>query len=149
MKFTAAFLFGLIPLALAQNCPPKPATDLEKRAILDTFIDTFLVKKQPANAMRDHVAEDYIQHNPGVLSGRQNAINAFAGMSTASFRYTIITKGFDNNIGWFHYKMEMPGGGQPYAVTDFVRFNGTCIQEHWDVVQQRPANPRNPLALWS
>lgn len=148
MKFSTAFLLTLLPLTLAQNCPGKPATDAEKRAILDSFIDTFLVKKDPVSAMRNFVAEDYIQHNPGVLSGRQNAINAFQGLSTASFKYTVINKAYDNNVGWYHYKMEMPGGGQPYAVVDIVRFNGTCIQEHWDVVQQRPANPRNPLALW-
>lgn len=39
-------------------------------------------------------------------------------------------------------------GGEPAAVVDVVRFEGTCIMEHWDVIQERPGNATNSNALF-
>lgn len=44
--------------------------------------------------------------------------------------------------------MESPGA-KPKAVVDLFRMDGTCVMEHWDVIQERPENPKNPLAMWS
>lgn len=46
-----------------------------------------------------------------------------------------------------HYREDIPGMASQ-AVVDIFRLNGTYIMEHWDVIQTRPANPVNPLALW-
>lgn len=52
--------------------------------------------------------------------------------------------------GWVHYRMDIAGvpADQFFAVLDLFRMNGTCIEEHWDVAQQRPINATNPLALF-
>ena len=51
---------------------------------------------------------------------------------------------FEGGIGFVHLNV---AGGQ-LAVADVFRLNGTCVMEHWDVDQARPANATNPLALF-
>ncbi|RPA80474.1 hypothetical protein BJ508DRAFT_415453 [Ascobolus immersus RN42] len=150
-----SLLLAATPLALAKptkqpkpNCPPRKVSQKEQREIFDKFVKTFWLDKTPPIAFANHVDENYIQHNPNALSGRQVAIDTFAKMNMDSITYTILNKGFDDNVGWVHYKMEMPGLPQPYAVVDTVRFEGSCIMEHWDVSQMRPANSINPIAMW-
>ncbi|KAL3472498.1 hypothetical protein BJX99DRAFT_235454 [Aspergillus californicus] len=129
-------------------CPPRRVTGLQQRRIFDSFVDDFLVKKDFVPVQAKYIAEDYIQHTPSLLSGRQANIDWFKNVSPASLNFTILKTAFDNGIGWVHYRMDMLGAGEPFAVVDMVRFNGSCIQEHWDVVQQRQNNSVNPLALF-
>jgi len=37
---------------------------------------------------------------------------------------------------------------EPIALADIYRMDGTCIVEHWDVTQARPANATNPIAMF-
>ncbi|KAK2033090.1 hypothetical protein LX32DRAFT_635727 [Colletotrichum zoysiae] len=130
-------------------CPPRSATPDEQRVILDEFIQAFYDERNATKALLNHVAEDYIQHNPNALSGRQNSLAAlepFVSPNTVTNR--VIHKGLDNNIAYIHYRMDLASGGQPFAVVDVFRFNGTCIMEHWDTAQQKPANATNPLAMF-
>lgn len=154
LSIVSVFL-AATPLALAKptkpskpNCPPRKVSQHEKKQIWEDFVKTFWVDKTPTVAFANHIDENYIQHNPGALSGRQAAIDTFANMNMASLTYTILNKGFDGNTGWIHTKMEIAGVPQPYAVVDVLRFEGSCIMEHWDVAQMRPANSINPIAMW-
>lgn len=51
---------------------------------------------------------------------------------------------FDADIGFVHLNV---AAGQ-LAVADVFRMNGTCVMEHWDVDQAKPANATNPLSLF-
>ena len=52
----------------------------------------------------------------------------------------------DNNIGLIHVRInEEP---EPIALADIYRMDGTCIVEHWDVTQARPANATNGIAMF-
>ncbi|KAF4823009.1 hypothetical protein CGCSCA5_v001888 [Colletotrichum siamense] len=133
----------------APYCPPRSATPEEQRVILGEFIQAFYVDRNATKALLNHVSEDYIQHNPSALSGRQNTLDVLGPfVSPNTVNNTIMNKGFENNIAFIHYRMDVVGGGQPFAVVDVFRFDGTCIMEHWDVAQQRPANATNPLAMF-
>ncbi|KAL3424017.1 snoal-like polyketide cyclase family protein [Phlyctema vagabunda] len=153
MKFSilSTLLLATISMVCARkvdlpNCPPRPITHSDQRAIFADFRRKFYIDKNATSAINDHLAEDYIQHNPNVLSGRQNALDSL-GPVLALFNTTIVNFGFDANVGWVHYKLEF-GPGPYSAVVDVFRFNGSCIQEHWDVAQTRPENATNPLALF-
>ncbi|KAK2006242.1 hypothetical protein LZ32DRAFT_611439 [Colletotrichum eremochloae] len=142
---------GLLPrqASSAPYCPPRSATPEEQRAILDEFVQAFYEERNATKALVNHVAEAYIQHNPNALSGRQNSLDVLAPfLSPSTVTNKIMNKGLDNNIAYIHYRMDLASGGQPFAVVDVFRFNGTCIMEHWDVAQQKPANAVNPLAMF-
>ncbi|TDZ40507.1 hypothetical protein CTRI78_v010282 [Colletotrichum trifolii] len=131
------------------NCPPRPASPAEQLAIFDDFIQKFYVEYNFTGSLLEHVPEDYIQHNPHLLSGRQNAIDFFSTIVTAgTSNFTIIHKAFEDNTAYIHYRSESTGAAEPSAVVDIFRFDGSCMVEHWDVIQERPANATNPLALF-
>ncbi|KAF6826986.1 snoal-like polyketide cyclase family protein [Colletotrichum plurivorum] len=149
---TAASVADCKPTAAAAlpNCPPRPATPAEQRAILDDFIQAFYVKVDIEGAMTAHMAEDYIQHNPNVLSGRENSINTLKQfIIPGQANMTVLRTALDNNIAFVHVRDDSAGASaEPQAIVDVFRLDGTCIMEHWDVIQQRPANATNPLAMF-
>jgi predicted SnoaL-like aldol condensation-catalyzing enzyme len=127
-------------------CPPRHATEAEQKQIFEAFYQRLWIQKDVAGAYNTYVDVNYIQHNPYALSGRQNAIDALSPI-WGNFTFTLANKGFSKGVGWLHQKMET--SGQPfYAVVDILRMEGTCIMEHWDVSQQKPASSINPIALF-
>lgn len=136
--------------AALPNCPPRPASHAEQRAILDDFIQAFYVKVDIEGAMTSHMAEDYIQHNPNVLSGRENSINTLKQfIIPGQANMTVLRSAVDNNFAFVHVRDDSAGpDAEPTAIVDVFRLDGTCIMEHWDVIQQRPVNATNPLAMF-
>ena len=56
----------------------------------------------------------------------------------------------DGDSGWIHYKdATLFGVTRPTAIVDIVRFEDSCLVEHWNVIQELPANATNSLALFS
>jgi predicted SnoaL-like aldol condensation-catalyzing enzyme len=151
MRLTHIISFLLVSGASLSNaqttyCPPRSATEAEQKEIFEAFYQRLWVQKDVSGAYNTYVDVNYIQHNPYALSGRQRAIDALAPI-WSGIKFTLANKGFSNNVGWLHQKMEM--SGQAFtAVVDILRMNGTCIMEHWDVSQQKPSNSQNPIALF-
>ena len=128
------------------NCSTFPTSPWLQSQVFHAFLEQFYVKKDTTNAILQHMSEHYIQHNPYVLSGRQNSID-YVGPIFKVANFTIVHHGFGENLGWVHTKMVVPE--IPFsALVDIYRFEGTCIVEHWDVLTQLPANATNPLALF-
>ena len=128
-------------------CPARPASPEFQRDLFIEFVNEFI--NEPGlitKALEDFLSEDYIQHNPYVLSGRDNAIAALGGGFPGA-NFTILQTIFESPYGTIRYKLELPGQ-PPLAIQDLWRFNGTCIEEHWDTTQALPANATNPLALF-
>jgi predicted SnoaL-like aldol condensation-catalyzing enzyme len=132
------------------HCPPKPASPERQRALFHEFIDEFFVQRIVEKPMVLFTSEDYIQHNPFILSGRHNSIAALGPGGIYDFsagNITLMQIIFESPYGMLHWKLEMPDQ-PPTALSDLWRFNGTCIEEHWDVIEALPANATNPLALF-
>lgn len=144
-------LFGTLSASQSVSesyCPPKDVSEAQQRDIFHEFVEKFLVEKNATKALLDHMDEDYIQHNPNALSGRDVAIQLLGGgVGISRMEYTVMGEGFGGNKGFVHYKMQPPSG-LPYAIVDIFRMNGSCIMEHWDVVQRATENMKNPLALF-
>ncbi|KAH8749602.1 hypothetical protein BGZ57DRAFT_914870 [Hyaloscypha finlandica] len=49
-----------------------------------------------------------------------------------------------NNTRRVHLGQDTQGVAQ-VAIADIFQFSGSCIVEHWDITQERPANPVNRL----
>ncbi|KAH6999313.1 hypothetical protein EDB80DRAFT_584018 [Ilyonectria destructans] len=141
--------FSPRPQERVPNCPPRPATPQQQRAILGQFSQAFYYERNATKALLDYVSKEYIQHNPGALSGRQKTLDVLEPvLSSDAIEFTVLRLAFDNNLAFVHYRMDIVGGGEPSAIVDVYRFNGTCIMEHWDVIQERDSNSLNPLALF-
>lgn len=126
-------------------CPSVPAYPNEQNAIFNSFIHILLTDRNPVEAYRRFVDVNLIEHNPFGPQGRDgNAAILTQILAVANF--TVLRKNFGNNLGIVHTRIE--GNPQPTALVDIYRFNGSCIVEHWDVSQVRPANATNPLALF-
>jgi predicted SnoaL-like aldol condensation-catalyzing enzyme len=145
MKLTT--ILCLLPLALAANCPPKPATPAEQTTLFYQFVTKFYIQKDVKLAFSDHFSPSYTEHNPDALSGwTLDGLTGLAGF-IASTNLTILHAGFYNSTGWVHFRQT--GGGAPdQAIVDVLRFDGSCIMEHWDVAEVKKNNSANPLALW-
>jgi predicted SnoaL-like aldol condensation-catalyzing enzyme len=149
-------LLLLAPLALAANCPPAPNTSPSaQRASFLAFVDLFYRQRNVTAAFTNHVHESYIQHNPYFLSGRAPAMagleKAMPGMLNKVARVSV-----SDDTGVVFYKsVAAPAAGAKAgkdagyrAIVDVFRLEGACVMEHWDVMQTRPADARNPLALF-
>ncbi|KAJ7037271.1 hypothetical protein C8F04DRAFT_999346 [Mycena alexandri] len=132
--------------------PPVPcvihaATAVEQKLIFTTFVEEFYVTRDIPRAF-SHIAADYIQHNPVELDGVTSSFDFLDPIfSNTSVTVQILHRVFEAPYGWLHYRVD---GllDEPTAILDLFRFNGTRVQEHWDVIQERPVNAPNPHALF-
>jgi predicted SnoaL-like aldol condensation-catalyzing enzyme len=126
-------------------CPPRHANAEYQKDIFFDFINVLYTEKNATKAFDTYVAVDLIEHDPFDAQGRAaNAAKLSGIIPYANFE--VLRQNFDSNIGLIHVRVnENP---EPIALADIYRMNGTCIVEHWDVTQARPANATNPIAMF-
>ncbi|USP82867.1 snoal-like polyketide cyclase family [Curvularia clavata] len=129
-----------------QYCPPSPVNHDEQMKIFGDFVQVFYTEKN-INGTAAHLDVNYIQHNIDVLNGRQAFVDAFSAAAGGNSTTTIVHMALQNDIAWVHYKSTTPGSPLT-AIVDVFRFNGSCIMEHWDVIESLPTNAPNPKALF-
>ncbi|MDU0347566.1 nuclear transport factor 2 family protein [Actinomyces sp. MRS3W] len=119
------------------------------RTDFEAFVDLFYRHKRVREAFEFLVAEDYVQHNPGIADGRESAIVAltpkFDGSPENTFEVLRIL--LDGNLGMVHVRAKHPGSPDG-AVADIYRFEDGLIVEHWDVLQSVPATSANPHPMF-
>lgn len=132
-------------------CPPRPASPEFQRAALYEFLSEYFFETGGiVSAFNNFLDINYIQHSPNLPPRGRNATLASilsAGNSFAGVNITILKVMFDSPYGMVHYKFQVPGT-QPLAFVDMWRFDGTCIVEHWDVIEALSVNATNPIALF-
>ncbi|KAF5320131.1 hypothetical protein D9611_010277 [Ephemerocybe angulata] len=130
-------------------CDPKAKggnlAQLQYEALAD-FADLFVNQQDVLTAFNRYVPGEYKQHNPFAQQGRDFAIqfltNGFAGGLVTDHLTIFGGQGY----GIMHYKMAGPD--ITWAVADYFKFKGTCIVEHWDVLQQITGTEPNPIAFF-
>ncbi|CZT10629.1 uncharacterized protein RAG0_15047 [Rhynchosporium agropyri] len=148
MKLNFLTLVCITSIASAESfCPSRAATNQEQIDIFYQFVRKFYIQKNVPLAFSDHFSRTYIEHNPAASSGwNETSITGLAAFIAAA-KLEIIHAGFYNNTGYVHFREDVEGA-PPTAVVDILKFEGTCVVEHWDVAQAKPVNPAYPLALW-
>lgn len=114
------------------------------------FYDLMFNHNQPREAVARYVGDEYIQHNPHVVSGKAGFIAYFERMATAypgksvTFKRTIA----QGDLVVLHCHQIWPGGLE-YAGIDIFRLNGDGkIAEHWDVLQPLSASSANDNGMF-
>ena len=121
---------------------PINITDLDEteanKALAVSIIEDVLMGQNPNN-ITNYIAEDYIQHNPGIdngLSGIQAAVDYLVSINNM-FQYTTIHK----VIGEGNFVLTISEGqwnGTTNAFYDLFRMENGKAVEHWDVIQPVP-----------
>lgn len=88
--------------------------------------------------IREHVAEDYIQHNPHVPDGREAVIGFVEHLhaSGAEIRGEAARVLRDGDLVLVHSLANLGQGD--LAIFDLFRFEDGIAVEHWDVIQPHP-----------
>lgn len=142
---------GIIPVLLAASlaaCGPADGASEEteaNRAVVTDFARLFYDERDVRAAFETHVADAYIQHNPGIADGRDAAIEALTPMFSredASFDVKRIV--VDGDIAVIHLHGRGDAATPGAAVADIYRLEGGKIVEHWDVIQPISDQTVNP-----
>lgn len=103
-----------------------------------------------SSAVDRYIAPDYIQHSMLAPPGR-DALKAFLDhvkVESPDAKQTIHRSFADGDHVIVHTHVERWPGDPGLAVVDIFRCEGGVIVEHWDVLQDVPAQPVNPNSMF-
>lgn len=134
-------------------CPPRAATTDDQREIFMQYIDAVVTKKDLVAGFCNHVTDDppYIQHDPDIAPYGKAATMEFLFNIPAykDMNLTVLRSGVDNGLAWVHIVgCDGPQPGSCVQAADIYRFEGTCIMEHWAVIQREKTDKVNELSMW-
>ena len=114
------------------------------------FYDMAFNKCKPKEAVEKYAGDDYIQHNPKVISGKEGFINYFLNLAEkypgkkTHFVRTIV----EGDLVVVHCRQEWPGEND-YASIDIFRLDkNSKVVEHWDVIQMVPVESENKNTMF-
>jgi predicted SnoaL-like aldol condensation-catalyzing enzyme len=100
----------------------------------------------------DYQAEDYIQHNPNIPTGRDAFVRFFSGLGPPAnpmpekLSPEPVVKGATGDFVWLVFEHEEKDPRDPartyhYDSFDVLRLRNGKIQEHWDSAKKMPGAP--------
>ena len=105
---------------------------------------------KPREAVAQYLGEEYIQHNPSVMDGKEGFIEYFERMQKEYPDKSIefVRSVAEGDLVALHTHQTWPDNDE-YVTMDFFRFdvNGK-ICEHWDAMQQVPLKSANPNKMY-
>jgi steroid delta-isomerase-like uncharacterized protein len=146
------------PLNVKAQEPPSNITNVQvnegeeeekDKEIVAAFTEAFNARNY--SAIEQYVAEDIIEHRPGVMSGRNSTIGFLQSLASAfpDFRTTIdhiVAEGdkvtvFTTTNGTHHGEFIFAPGVPPsgkqisFKAADMYRISNGQLVEHWDVIE--------------
>lgn len=126
----------------------KQALESNKQNAIEFYRTAYL--GNPSQALDTYVGAQYIQHNPLVADGKQAFIDYFEKMAKEYPDKDIefLRAVAEGDLVALHTHQTWPGN-ERYVTMDFFRFdeNGKIV-EHWDSIQEIPAETRNGNAMY-
>lgn len=127
-------------------------TKLEEKnkAVVLAFLDTMIHHKDVDKALDLYIGEEYIQHNPGLPTGREASREAFKAMMGGMKDADIIVKRVivQGDLVVTHAHGLRSKGDRGIALMDIFRLKDGKIVEHWDVIQEIPEVAKNSNTMF-
>ena len=129
--------------------PTVPTQQNARSTVLD-FFDLAFVQRKAAEARQRYMGEVYIQHNPAAPDGPDlfvEFIGQFQAMAP-DMTFDIKRVIAEDDLVALHYHLTMTPGDLGRAVVDIFRVENGQIVEHWDVLQDVPAESANDNTMF-
>ena len=122
--------------ALLQNDNPQLAAN--KKLVFDFWREVF--QTHDMSKASQYMAEDYVQHNPNVPTGRQPFMDYFGRLPRQAVKPDIknlVTMVAERDMVVLAFRRELPdpqNAGKTYTTTwfDMFRIKDGKLAEHWD-----------------
>ena len=121
---------------------------MTNRQIVEDFLDLINRQRRVREAFERHVGDEYIQHNPTAGNGREDAIALIERLSTTpGFNPVVKRMVAEGDLVAVHMHIRF-GGSPGLAVMDMFRLENGKIVEHWDVIQDVPAQTASENSMF-
>ena len=146
---TAVLLAAASTATFASSTARDLTAEEANRALVIEFYDQFFNRHQVEQAARV-VADDYKQHNPDVPDGKAPFVGYFTGYfkDNPQSRARIVRSATDGDLVYLHVHSTAGPQYLGQAVVDIFRVENGIIVEHWDVIQDVPAQPANANGMF-
>jgi predicted SnoaL-like aldol condensation-catalyzing enzyme len=138
------------PPTTPQVAPMTPAQQKNVDFILNWWRE--VIEAKHTELAPNYQAEDYIQHNPNVPTGRAAFVKFFSSLGPptnpipAKLLRPPVVEGAKDSLVWLIFQEEGRDPHDPlkrlYAPSfDLIRMENGKVQEHWDSAKKRPGSP--------
>ena len=147
------FLLALTALtggqAMAQDTRRDLATEEANLKLVVNFYEQFFNKHEVARAA-EVVSENYKQHNPEVPDGKKPFVDYFSQFfkETPQSKARIVRTATSGDLVWLQVHSTNSPSDRGQAVLDIFRVKNGKIVEHWDIIQDVPAQSANENSMF-
>ena len=130
--------------AVAQDTRRDLATEEANLKLVVNFYEQFFNKHEVARAA-EVVSENYKQHNPEVPDGKKPFVDYFCQFfkETPQSKARIVRTATAGDLVWLQVHSTNSPSDRGQAVLDIFRVKNGKIVEHWDIIQDVPAQSAN------
>lgn len=123
-------------------------SEANRSLVLEMYREV-LIAMDPA-AVDQYMAPDYIQHSPLAVPGVAGLKAFLAEVKVASpeAKWKILRTLADGDLVAVHVHTTRFDGDPGLAVIDIFRCQDGKVAEHWEVIQEVPADSLNPISMF-
>ncbi|MFV3092357.1 ester cyclase [Pseudomonas sp. GW6] len=147
--FAATLLLTSSTAVFAGPAQRDLAQEEANRTLVINFYEQFFNQHQVEQAAKV-VTDDYKQHNPDVPDGKAPFVGYFTDFfkENPDSRARIMRSATDQDLVYLHVHSTNGKDDRGQAVLDIFRVQEGKIVEHWDIIQDVPAESANSNTMF-
>lgn len=137
------------PATIPQTAPMTSKEKKNLTMVLNWYRE--VIQNRHTELAQKYQAEDYIQHNPNIATGRAAFVTFFSGLGApvnpipAKLSPEPVVSGAKGDFVWLIWEREEKDPRDPsktyhYNTFDIMRIQNGKVQEHWDDAKKDPRN---------
>lgn len=134
----------------ATSSASATAANSEQAELVNAFYTQAFIDRDYQEAANTYLAENYIQHSPGAGNGKEGFVTAMQGFIDPNPELSIKTLRTysQGDLVFLHNEITIAPGVAPISSMDIFRVSNGKIVEHWDAVQDYPAETVSGNTVW-